>query len=84
MNGGTGLRFRSFVVTSLDDERLSLGFRNDLAGVCLIVDQDLVLLKFLIETAGFDSLLTDLEQTRIERRRKFRAEVSADGPILVS
>jgi chitinase len=61
MNGGTGLRFRSFVVTSLTTNVL-LRFGDDLIRLRLVVDQNLVLFEVLIEAAGLDSLLVDLEQ----------------------
>jgi hypothetical protein len=67
MNGGTG-----FLLLRFGDKPVSLR---------LILNEDLVLFQLLIEAAGLDCLLADFEESRVERRRKFRAEVRADGPV---
>src|SRR5215213_3940561 len=70
---------RGYVV---NDKRLLLRFSDDLIGLCLLADDDLVLLQLLIEATSFDSLLVDFEQARIERWRQFRAQIGSDRPIL--
>ena len=76
MNGGTGLRLRSLVVTSLTTNVCCFGFGDDLVRLRFVVDQNLVLLQVLIETAGLDGLLANLEQPRVERRRQFAGQDS--------
>jgi hypothetical protein len=57
-----GITFTFLRRDIIDDERLLPRFSNDLISLGLIVDDDLVLLEILIEAAGFDGLLVDLEQ----------------------
>ncbi len=73
MNGGTGFRLRSLVVTSLTTKVCCLCLGDNLGGLGFVVDQNLVLLDVLIETAGLNRLLADLEKPGIKRRRQFRS-----------
>ena len=76
MKGGTGLRLRSFVVTSLTTNVCCFASATISLRLRFVADQNLSLLQILIETAGLDRLLADFKQTRVERRRQFAARDS--------